>query len=468
MKDRLCAGLACALSFAAAAHAESQRFVDAAPVGDALLEVKVADALFRHDGKWLTLGSRVDDDSRETPYLVLRTAGGERVAAMSLSPDSGLSWTARSVAPVGESSDVLVLGIEYDHRDFGALSTLFLARLDANLGVVWSRHLDAPELWFEQAVLRELAPGEPAIVGIVQNNDGGVLDAGDAFFARIDPANGDLVAPGALGTPDARERIADAASIDTTSRALLVEVQRATDSGQESSDGIVTLDANGAVASTRLLGHPLVVGVRAQAQRLLRDGDEWIVAGRRVSLGPNFYYLQRLANDFMPAATRTLLPFFNAMDVAVRDGSVLLYGEANGEAQDRGSVLMRLDHDFAIELQRRYGTENQTFPTGAFAFGDGGIFLALGALREEDGFVYESAARVSNDAGAGLFCDEEDYDGFATTTDAPTQPAAWTPTLAALDVQTSAVAVTAATLALGGVAACTSEDELMFRHGFDA
>jgi len=62
---------------------------------------------------------------------------------------------------------------------------------------------------------------------------------------------------------------------------------------------------------------------------------------------------------------------------------------------------MRLDHDFAIDLQRRYGTENQTFPTGAFAFGDGGIFLGLGAMRDDDGFVYESAARVSNDAGEG-------------------------------------------------------------------
>ncbi len=388
MKARLRAGLACAFLLASAAHAESQRFVDATSVGDALLELKVADALYRHDGKWLTLGSRVDGDSRETPYLVLRAAGGERVAAAALSPGSGLSWAARSVAPIGESNDVLVLGIEYDHRDFGVLSTLFLARLDANLGIVWSRHLDTPGLWFEQAALRELALGESMIVGIVQNNDGGVLDAGDAFFARIDVAHGDLVAPSTLGTPDARERIADAAPLDATSRALLVEVQRATDSGFESSDGIATLDANGALASTRLVGHPLVVGVRAQPQRLLRDGDDWIVTGRRVSLGPNFYYLQRLASDFTPAATRTLIPFFNAMDVAVRDGSVLLYGEANGEAQDRGSVLMRFDHDFAIDLQRRYGTENQAFPTGAFAFGDDGIFLALGAMRDDDGFVY--------------------------------------------------------------------------------
>ncbi|MET0230414.1 MAG: hypothetical protein ABW186_05720, partial [Rhodanobacteraceae bacterium] len=259
MKARLCAGLACALFLASAAHAESQRFVDPVSVGDALLEVKVADALFRKDGRWLTLGSRVDGDSRETSYLVLRSAAGERIAAAAIPPDSGLSWAARSIAPVGEGNDVLVLGIEYDHRDFGALSTLFVARLDANLGVAWSRHLDVPGLWFEQAALRELAPGEFAIVGIVQNNDGGVLDAGDAFLARIDGATGELVAPSVLGTPDARERIADAASIDAGARALLVEVQRATDSGFESSDGIATLDASGALASTRLVGHPLVV-----------------------------------------------------------------------------------------------------------------------------------------------------------------------------------------------------------------
>ncbi len=74
---------------------------------------------------------------------------------------------------------------------------------------------------------------------------------------------------------------------------------------------------------------------------------------------------------------------------------------------------------------------------------------------------------MSNDAGEGLFCDEEGYDGFATTSDAPTQPGAWTPALVALDVQTSAAAVTATTLELADVASCAAEDELMFRQGFD-
>jgi len=88
-------------------------------------------------------------------------------------------------------------------------------------------------------------------------------------------------------------------------------------------------------------------------------------------------------------------------------------------------------------------------------------------MRDDDGFVYESAARVSDDLGEGLFCDEDGYDGFATTIDAPTQPGAWTPTLAALNVQTSAAAVTATPLALGDVASCATDDELMFRQGFD-
>ena len=463
------AGLACALSLALAApgHAESQRFASPASVGDGLLEVKVADALFRRDGRWLTLGSRVDGDTRETPYLILRTAGGERVRAVSIATDDGLSWSARSLAPIEGGNDVLVLGIEYDHSDFGALSTLILARLDANLGLVWSRHLDVPGLWFESAVLREGAAGEPVVAGIVQHDDGGSLDAGDAFIAGVDLSNGALVAPRTLGTPDARERIADAVAIDAGAQALLVEVQRPTSSGLESSDGIATLDVGGALASTTLVGHALAVGVRAQPQRLLRDGDSWVLAGRRASLGPNFFYLHRLAADFTPAATRTLIPFFNAMDVAVRDGGVLLYGEANGEVMDRGSVLMKLDADFTIGAQRRYGTENISFPTGAFAFGDGGLFLALGALRDEDGFVYESAIRVSND-GEGLLCDEGDYAGFATSSDAPTQPAAWTPTLAALDVQTSDTAAAASELALGDVAFCAAQDERLFRHGFDS
>ena len=461
----VCAAL---LGASATSHAESQRFADGAAVGDSLLEVKVVDALHRADGRWLTLGSRVDSKSRETPYLILRTNGGEHAGAATLAPDNGLSWSPRSVVPAGDGNDVIVLGIEYDHRDFSALSGLFLARLDADLGVIWSRHLQAPGLWFENASLRALEDQAPLIVGIVQNNDGGVLDAGDAFVAGVDVASGDLESPRALGTPDGRERAADAVLTGAGTPALLLEVQRVGDTGLESADGLVTFDAGGSLATTRLVGHTPVVGVRAQPLRLMRDGDSWVLAGRRTSLGPNFYYLHRLADDFTPAATRTLIPFFNAMDVAVRDGNVLLYGEANGEVFDRGSVLMRLDVDFAIDLQRRYVTENQVFPTGAFAFGDNGIFLALGAMRDEDGFVYESVTRVSATDGIGMLCDEGDYDGFHTSSDEPIEAAAWAPVMTALDVQTEVVAATAAVLTPGEVALCATQDELMFRHGFES
>jgi hypothetical protein len=460
----VCAAL---LGASATGHAESQRFADGAAIGESLLEVKVVDALHRADGRWLTLGSRVDSESRETPYLILRTNGGEHAGAVALAADDGLSWSPRSVLPAGGGNDVIVLGIEYDHRDFGALSGLFLARLDGELDVVWSRHLQVPGLWFETASLRAAEGQAPVVVGIVQNVDDGIPDAGDAFVAGVDADTGELVSPRAFGTPDGRERVADSVITGAGAQALLVEVQRSGPSGLESADGLVTLDTGGAIASTRLVGHTLAVGVRAQPLRLMRDGDSWVLAGRRTSLGPNFYYLHRLADDFTPAATRTLIPFFNAMDVAVHDGSVLLYGEANGEVFDRGSVLMRLDADFAIDLQRRYVTENQVFPTGAFAFGDNGILLALGAMRDEDGFVYESVTRVSAADGTGMLCDEESYDGFGTSSDAPSEPAAWAPAMTSLDVQTTAAAATAAPLTPGEVALCAAQDELMFRHGFE-
>jgi hypothetical protein len=97
-----------------------------------------------------------------------------------------------------------VLGIEYDHRDFGALSGLFLARLDANLGVVWCRHLDVPNRWLEQASLREVAPGDVAVRRHRAEQRRRRADAGEAFFARIDVVAGGLLArrgPDRRGTP---------------------------------------------------------------------------------------------------------------------------------------------------------------------------------------------------------------------------------------------------------------------------
>jgi hypothetical protein len=462
-------GLAVALSLAASAalHAQSQRFADGVALGDGLLELKVADALRRGDGRWLTLGSRVDADSRETPYLMLRSAGGEQLASVDLAPDDGLSWTARSVVPVDGSNDVIVLGIEYDHRDFSATRGLFIARLGGDLGIVWTRHLRDASLWFDDASLRAREGAAPTNVGTLQHVDGGgQLDTSDAFLADVDVADGSLISPRTLGATEVEERAVDVVADGTDGAALLVQVRRETPSGFESSDGIVGLASDGSLVSTRSIGHALPVGVRAQALRLLRDADSWVLAGRRTSLGANFFYLHRLASDFSPAATRTLIPFFNAMDVAVRDQGVFLYGEANGEVFDRGTVLMHLDADFSIDMQRRYATENLSFPSGAFAFGEGGLLLALGAFREDDGFVYESVARVGTD-GVGLFCEEGDYAGFSTGSDAPTEPEAWTPVFAAVDVQTVATAATRRDLVRGDVAVCAGLDEVVFRAGFE-
>jgi hypothetical protein len=56
-----------------------------------VLEVNIACTLFHADGRWLTLGSRVDGGTRETPWVVRLTAGGESIVAATLSPDSGRS-----------------------------------------------------------------------------------------------------------------------------------------------------------------------------------------------------------------------------------------------------------------------------------------------------------------------------------------------------------------------------------------
>jgi hypothetical protein len=288
----LCSGLAFAISLATSAslHAESQRFAEGVALGDGLLELKVADALRRGDGRWLTLGSRVDADSRETPYLMLRSAGGEQLAAVDLAPDDGLSWTARSLIPVDGGNDVILLGGEYDHRDFSATRGLFVARLDSNLEIVWSRHLRDASLWFEDAALRTRDGAAPMIVGMLQHVDaGGQLDTSDAFVAELNVADGSLSSPRTLGVADVEERAIDVVPNGTDGAAVLVQVRRETQSGFESSDGIVMLAADGSLASTRLIGHTLPTGVRAQSLRLMRDANTWVLAGRRTSLVANIY-----------------------------------------------------------------------------------------------------------------------------------------------------------------------------------
>jgi hypothetical protein len=162
-----------------------------------------------------------------------------------------------------------------------------------------------------------------------------------------------------------------------------------------------------------------------------------------------------------------LVPFFNAADVArAPAGGILLYGEANGEVGERGTVLMRLDGSLDITLQRRYATKNQVFPSGAIALGDGGLLLALGALREDDARVFEAANRVDVDDGEGLLCEEGAYEGFQTAIDKQVADLAWTPTIAELAFTSTPVEVQAQVLAREDIAGCAVLDELVFRDGF--
>ena len=62
-----------------------------------------------------------------------------------------------------------------------------------------------------------------------------------------------------------------------------------------------------------------------------------------------------------PDTIWTLVPFFNVMDVAARDGNIWLYGEANGEVMDTGTVPMGFDATLQMFLQRHYVTENHVF-----------------------------------------------------------------------------------------------------------
>jgi hypothetical protein len=129
-----CLALAAATLAPTPAAAESGRFSDGVALGDAGIDLRVADAMFRSDGRWLTLGTRVAEDNSALPYLVLREAGGAQLAAVALAPSDGRSWSARSLVDVG-AGHVLVAGIDHD-ASFGLPQALFLVRLDAGLGVV--------------------------------------------------------------------------------------------------------------------------------------------------------------------------------------------------------------------------------------------------------------------------------------------------------------------------------------------
>ena len=460
-----CLTFAAAAFSAAPASAESGRFSRGVALGDAGIDLRVADAIFRGDGRWLTLGTRVAEDNSALPYLVLREAGGAELAAVALAPSDGRSWSARSLVDIG-GGHVLVAGIDHD-ASFGLPQALFLVRLDAGLGVVWSRRYTRADATFEDAWLRAREGAAPLLVGGIQPVEDGMAGQGDAFLASVDVATGDLADVHTLGTPEAHERGADVIALAGGGEAVALEVRRDGAGGFEAGDGIVALADDGSVASSRLISHPVSAGIRASALRLIHDGAGFVLAGRRTAFGPNFFYLHRLGSDLAPAAGRTLLPFFNAADIApAAGGGTLLYGEANGEVGETGTVLMRLDADLGITLQRRYPTQNQVFPSGAIARGDRGLLLALGAMREDDARVFESAHRVDADGGEGLLCEEGSYEGFATATDTQVAELAWTPAIAPLALVAAPVAVDVEPLVREDIAACATRDDLIFRDGF--
>jgi hypothetical protein len=461
-----CIAVLLAAAIALPASAESGRFSQGVALGDPGIDLRVAAAIHRADGRWLTLGTRLADDNRATPYLVLRETGGAQMAAVALVPDNGRSWTARALVDVG-GGDVIVSGMDHDPADFSAPQALFFVRLDAALQVTWSRRYERADSTFEDAVLRTQANGAPLVVGGIQPIVEGLPLDGDAFLATLDPATGDLIQSRTLGTPGAHERGADMVPLAGGGHAAVLEVRRTAGTTLEAGDGIVTLGADGAVAASRLAGHPISMGVRAATFRIVADRDGFVLAGRRTAFGPNFFYLQRLGADLAPASTRTLVPFFNAADVApAPGGGILLYGEANGEVGERGTVLMRLDGDLDITFQRRYATKNQVFPSGAIARGDGGLLLALGAMREDDARVFEAVNRVDADDGEGLLCEEGAYEGFHTAIDKQVADLAWTPMTAALDLTSTPVEVEAQVLAREDVAGCAVLDDRVFRDGF--
>jgi hypothetical protein len=467
---RMSLHLALALGVAVAlpARAETGRFSQGLAHGEPAIDLRVAAALFRADGRWLTLGTRTAQDNHSTPYLVLREAGGAQRAAVELVPDNGRSWTARSMVDAG-GGDVIVSGIDHDPDDFSAPQGVFLVRLDAGLQVIWSHRFERTGASFEDALLRAQPDGPPLLVGGIQPIIDGFAGDGDAFLASLDPASGDLVDTRTLGTPTAHERAADVVPLVSGGYALLLEVRRSVDGGGlEAGDGIISLDAAGTIASSRLAGQAISAGIRAAALRLFDDGGGLVIAGRRTAFGPNFFYLHRLAADLTPVPTRTLIPFFNVADVApAPGGGTLLYGEANGEVADRGSVLMRLDGDLAITLQHRYATQNQLFPSGAIARGDGGLLLALGAMREDDALVFEAANRVDPDEGEGLLCEEGAYQGFHTAIDKQVAALAWKPAAEAIEITATPVTAVAQALARNEISECATQDDLVFRDTFE-
>lgn len=446
------------------------RFADSVLLGDGVMEVRVADVVQRADGYSLTLGSRFDKAGVEAPYLVLRDRAGEREAVVAMAIDPARAYEPQSLVALGDG-DVLVLNVEYDPMDFFADRALVLSRFDATLDLVWSARIGDPGESFEIARMKSAPDGRLVVFGEVVRTINGDRDRGDGVIMMIDADDGTIEAAHTLGTPDDHERIVDLQpGAEAGSWVALSEMSRRLGpTTVEWADALVAIDDDGSIVQSRLIGHPVGNGIRIQPMRLLPMGTGFVIAGRRTAFGPNFFYLHAIDANLSPAASRTLVPFFNAMDADVRGESLWLYGEANGEAQATGTVLMRFDTQLQLQMQRRYDTSNTTFPTGAMTFAGDNALLALGAnASDENVFVYENLHSVHVSDGQGLVCVEGDYDGFTPVTDAPVDMTAWTPVRASFEANAAPVATSLVDIDARDAGACAVRDALIFANGFES
>jgi hypothetical protein len=465
----LLAGLSAPCSDACAG--QPPLFHDSAALAPGDFDVRVAGAAHRSDGSWVTFGSRTDAQLAESLYLIARDAAGARLAVHALPSSAGHQQIAQSLIAL-DGGDVVAASLEFD--DFAGPYRLFLTRLDGSLNPVWNVRLNLPQASFESARLKapESAGGPIRVLGEVQYAIDGGFGNGDGLLATVDPGDGSVLSARTIGTAD-QERTVDWQRAGDGSEVVLLETARRTSPvSLESGDALVRIDASGTIVASRLIGHPASAGIRARALNLLPHPDGgWVIAGRRTAFGPNFFYLQRVGADLAPAPTRTLVPFFNAIASAAHEGSVWLYGEANGEAMQTGTVLMRLDADLTLRSQRRYATDNASFPSGALALDGDRALLALGGNRSGDQIlVFETAHLVDLEAdGAGLVCDEAAYAGFATATDVPGEIAGWTPVLAARpDLAANPLPSLAEPLSAVAVGLCLIGEDAIFDDGFEA
>jgi len=314
---------------------------------------------------------------------------------------------------------------------------------------------------FEWArLIRREGSEDLLLVGEVRRPTGSGLDNGDGVLATVH-GDGTVSNVRTLGATADHERIVDVRPLGADGSMLaLVEMARVRPSGGvESGDGLVVLDRDGTIVRTLLIGHAMATGVRANPLRLLDRGDGgWVVAGRRTAFGPNVFYLHGVTPDVVPEASRMLVPFFNVSDVDARDGNIWLYGEANGEVMDTGTVLMGFDARLQMFLQRRYATENHVFPTGALAFSPSGVLLALGARRiGEDVFAYEFAQHVVLPTGEGVGCEEGDYSGFTPIADPASLLTGWQPSAGSLEPTINAASAATATVSASSVDLCVRD-----------